>query len=1333
VVLQAVTTKAPVVLQAVVTKAPVLRSVDKVTQAVTTKAPVLRNVDTTTILLPYANIRNISSHEKQTEKREIVIVIPYRDREVHYKKIMEHLPSITRENWRLHTILVEQLDSKPFRRAWLMNIGIVEAKRRFVDDSICVVTHDVDMLVESKVDYGWCDMPTQICSELSCFNGGVPYTQSAGGVVQASIKVWYTINGFTNTAIGWGGEDDDLHHRFRINRLLKGGHLRRPAKGFGKCHCIHDKDHTKRVRDKKGYKDIVSKIRRMNGGSNEWKTDGLNSLKYYISEESKDKYGTIHLKVIDEPWYNRIDIVVPSSLGSEKSVEIERSRTDDHCTNIPSGKHWNMFKEVVTILNDLNVNYTIAAGTVLFWYRDCGMGASDIDFDVDYDWLVQNVTIFHNTMKRARWVQKYVFGKLSAFGYEESWTKDGIKVDFFSRAYVNGRYINGLTVREITYPCDSFLQSYGIHTWNGINFYVPEPIEPYLSAKYGNWKKKHIRGYRWDIDPFKTENGRKHCYKTKMPVRMAPKYSCRHIGWCGSHTSALILAKALFPECDIQKFDGNKQLSVIIKGLTTQCAGLSSFSGKVFNINGEATVHTSVKPKHYYLDHGGDKTFYFQYISLAAQVIGEAALSALKKRPQNTGERFLIYVSRRCEHFREKTFDYFSDIGQVYAASKCHGYGSKYIQDTENRGKNWGDAYKYMRRYRFALTLENKNTVGYHTEKILNAFAAGSVPIYFGSKSILNIFNKNAFVFYDPKNPKIAVERVLYLENNHTAYNEVLNNPILVEGALEKYFSLTDDIGGGQLKKRIRSFLLNTTIETVMKQPHPNVRPVLFDNMFEQCAKNLSLQIATFKDNRNQNIMNRIRTLMESLDFVWWLDQGGLIQTARGDEYFSDPDIDISYMPRLASQYYECTKGKYKCDISDTNKIYEQFLYQLKKIFPEFSIQTWKNKLHITLSSGGKKIIDFAPMVIAHGKHIESGFGTLCGKNYGISEGWPCTVWNISDIFPLQSCYATGVIVPCPKNLVKYLTLVYQREYIDDGIPKQRCHGCTKCLLWNQKTNGDKSIVDDTINNMAKLDACNFGSLSSLKPIESLGSYHSCEVTVKQIAPLLRGNGKYLLDYPNGMKQPLSWSQHGQDRWVDNFLDKIQNGFFVEIGGYDGEKFSNTLFLEKERGWDGLLIEANPYTFDILQSRDRKCSFVNACVSKTLEFMTFIISGSTTSAKETMTASFRKRIAKDILTYGKSGDKRWVRSGTELKVKCTKFGDLMSKLERKHIDYFSLDVEGAEMIILESIPFDKISISVFTIEIGQNAANIRSFMSSKGYIEKKILHGDLIFVSEKYK
>ncbi len=232
------------------------------------------------------------------EYLNIVLIFPFRNRHVHYNKLMLHLKNIKKSHWNIYTILVEQANDKPFERSWLMNVGIAEARKRFSDNSTCIVTHDVDMLPAENIDYGWCDRPTQICSELSCFNGNVAYDTYSGGVVQASMAHWYKINGFTNKAKGWGGEDDDLYHRFRINDLLHSNKaLRRPSKGYGKCHCMNDKDHTKRKKDNNSYKSIVEQIKRMEKGSNEWKTDGLNSLKYYIISEHKDKHDTLYLKV----------------------------------------------------------------------------------------------------------------------------------------------------------------------------------------------------------------------------------------------------------------------------------------------------------------------------------------------------------------------------------------------------------------------------------------------------------------------------------------------------------------------------------------------------------------------------------------------------------------------------------------------------------------------------------------------------------------------------------------------------------------------------------------------------------------------------------------------------------------------------------------------------------------------------------------------------------------------------------------------------------------------------------------------------------------------------
>ena len=76
------------------------------------------------------------------------------------------------------------------------------------------------------------------------------------------------------------------------------------------------------------------------------------------------------------------------------------------------------------------------------------------------------------------------------------------------------------------------------------------------------------------------------------------------------------------------------------------------------------------------------------------------------------------------------------------------------------------------------------------------------------------------------------------------------------------------------------------------------------------------------------------------------------------------------------------------------------------------------------------------------------------------------------------------------------------------------------------------------------------------------------------------------------------------------------------------------------------------------------------------------------------------------------------------------------------IMFFSLDVEGAELPILKTIPFDKLNISVLAVEYvhGSNKQDYINFMKLKGYqvykdiaFKKPEIHlyvNDFIFVKE---
>ena len=70
----------------------------------------------------------------------------------------------------------------------------------------------------------------------------------------------------------------------------------------------------------------------------------------------------------------------------------------------------------------------------------------------------------------------------------------------------------------------------------------------------------------------------------------------------------------------------------------------------------------------------------------------------------------------------------------------------------------------------------------------------------------------------------------------------------------------------------------------------------------------------------------------------------------------------------------------------------------------------------------------------------------------------------------------------------------------------------------------------------------------------------------------------------------------GQDILVSALLHHKRGGVFVDIGANDGITISNSLYFERELGWNGIAVEPIPSVFDKLQ-RNRKCTVVHGCVA----------------------------------------------------------------------------------------------------------------------------------------
>lgn len=90
------------------------------------------------------------------------------------------------------------------------------------------------------------------------------------------------------------------------------------------------------------------------------------------------------------------------------------------------------------------------------------------------------------------------------------------------------------------------------------------------------------------------------------------------------------------------------------------------------------------------------------------------------------------------------------------------------------------DKFAFQFKHKFSIAFENTSYDGYTTEKIVEAFAANTIPIYWGDPRIDQDFNNNAFVnCHQYKNIDEVVQRIKEIDENDELYLKIINEPIL--------------------------------------------------------------------------------------------------------------------------------------------------------------------------------------------------------------------------------------------------------------------------------------------------------------------------------------------------------------------------------------------------------------------------------------------------------------------------------------------------------------------------------------------------------------------------
>lgn len=185
-----------------------------------------------------------------------------------------------------------------------------------------------------------------------------------------------------------------------------------------------------------------------------------------------------------------------------------------------------------------------------------------------------------------------------------------------------------------------------------------------------------------------------------------------------------------------------------------------------------------------------------------------------------------------------------------------------------------------------------------------------------------------------------------------------------------------------------------------------------------------------------------------------------------------------------------------------------------------------------------------------------------------------------------------------------------------------------------------------------------------------------------------------------------SHSQLFQDLFVRWKLGGISNGFFVEFGATNGVDLSNTYALEKQFSWTGILAEPAKCWHQQL-AQNRKCTIETRCVWKA--------TGETLSFNETNIPELST-----IQSFSEgdlhSGSRQ---AGIIYEVKTISLNDLLAEKSAPNVmDYLSIDTEGSELPILESLDVGKYLFKIITVEHNHTPERDRIFdlLSARGYI-----------------
>jgi FkbM family methyltransferase len=201
---------------------------------------------------------------------------------------------------------------------------------------------------------------------------------------------------------------------------------------------------------------------------------------------------------------------------------------------------------------------------------------------------------------------------------------------------------------------------------------------------------------------------------------------------------------------------------------------------------------------------------------------------------------------------------------------------------------------------------------------------------------------------------------------------------------------------------------------------------------------------------------------------------------------------------------------------------------------------------------------------------------------------------------------------------------------------------------------------------------------------------------------------------------------HDLDRKLDALIDR-GGGFFVEAGANDGFTQSNTYWLERFRGWRGILIEPMPTYLEECRRERPDATVVHAAL---------VPRG---HGADTIRMQFGDLMSSVHGAHGDAAEElRWVEPGLvlgwretyEVDVPARTLSDILDEHGAPEVDLLSLDVEGFEPQALRGLDLERhaprwIVVEAHDLDLGRAA--IEEVLGEAYVLEAQLSPLDLLY------